>query len=792
MKLGHSNSTTRYEDIGSDPDDVPARQSHDDDDDGGGGDDRDNSDEISEDSRSESGYISSSSSSTSSISSMANSSRVTSSLRHRQNINGGDDEEEDGEGRDGMLQSVFDSARTYLRAWDLNPQPMPLPKRARSQWGGFLHLLYLPFLLGYLMWIVSPIYGPLPSCCACATTPSNANNSWIYLGMNSSCQNDNECRDTTQKFLSQICTQLLDVSLQLQPPDGIAVNYQEVVCYGDIPGEPCSDSCRSTSDRWLSAVDYTSPLNLRQAGNVCPVVEGVGQPAGVCQFMALWYNPDAQIFPQGVCRYTSVRGLLAQFGAALGLISGLFVTIRSITRAAWTQLERKREPLGRWASYAWGFSSTVVLSYLAWSYFLLAPRHVSKMSRYGSQTAMGFLLLFACSPMVVFCVYIFSEMWPAILLTALLRISAVALILTTTYSIIVCDLDRNQRQIRRSLYASAQESRLHLILLFVFGFVFSVFALIGVVVRNRTQPVPSARRAAIWRGANAGAVFLALVVLWIVLSTLNLWDVVVFDLPVSLSTTTHLSHRLNESLIQSCYSLLSYACIMIISFIVCAFFRELPKTRASEVRSPLPLGSRAQWRLSFVASVTPAFAAMGYFLAFSYFSFQVQDPQTRENCRFPWFPVISAMCCILPSLFLWLLGSSIRIRSGAFSGFGFNVVALGEAIWILSFDFCIGPSRWYLFIIIWFIQLTGSLSLIFGVFAMQAQLRLAKEYEFVQDALDSDSKGRVRARAQSILSIISGETDYRPPTALLYPSSFPTTTPTESQPLLPSETQKES
>ena len=52
------------------------------------------------------------------------------------------------------LNTFFQNTAIALRQHDLNPQSQVVPKAARSQWGGFLHLLYLPILLCYIFWQV--------------------------------------------------------------------------------------------------------------------------------------------------------------------------------------------------------------------------------------------------------------------------------------------------------------------------------------------------------------------------------------------------------------------------------------------------------------------------------------------------------------------------------------------------------------------------------------------------------------------------------------------------------------
>lgn len=673
----------------------------------------------------------------------------------------------------GHMEHLVQTMTDYLRAWDLNPQPMLVPRRPRTQWGGFLHLLYLPVLLFYLLWIVSPIYGPLPSCCVCATSIPNANNTWIWEGTSVEC--DKDCQERTNNQLMATCRSLVQSPLPTGP--GFFASYKDITCFGDIPGEPCSDNCRAISTDWLAAVNYRNELNLNEMKVRCPSITNRTEPRGVCQFMALWYNPVAHIFPQGLCRYPSVRGLLAQFGAALGLISGLFVTIRSISRSAWIQLGKKHEPLGTWSSYLWGFGFTTIFNYIAFSYYLLAPRHVTKMARYGSQTAVGFLLLFASSPLIVVFVYIFSEMWPALLLTAMVRIGAVGMILYTACLIIICDLDRNEMKVRRSLWASAREPRYLLVLLMLCGLIGSIFTIIAVVIRNRFNPVTSARRTAVWRGATAGLCLLALVILWAVITPFGWWQShLTLDLPVSLTNKSTLSNNLHQSLFQGLYSVFSSFCIVVISFAICAFFRELPvqhdigsPQHANQLSSTGDFNSLTaqepnyhprHFRLSFVIAVVPSLFSFAYFLAFSYSAFQVHDPSAPSECQFPWTQLITAVCCLIPSALLWTFGTNVSVRSGAFSGFGFNIVALGEAFWILAFDFCIGDSGGYLFIIIWFIQLFGAVSLIFGVFGLVTRQRLRRlriaiaPEEQINYAPSPDPAAR-----QSLFSFFSGDDD---------------------------------
>src|SRR3989338_7566553 len=176
-------------------------------------------------------------------------------------------------------------------------------------------------------------------CCVCATTPPSASNEWVYKGSTNECTLNQTCFTQTQDILSELCYATM---LYQEPPDGLSVHLSKIECgFGDIEGQSCSTECRALSKDWLGGIDYTFWKNEYIAENTCSLSSqyqntsgNYSHSAGLCQFQALWYNKAARIFPSGICRYPGVRGLLVQFGAALGLVSGIIVTLRSLTRTA--------------------------------------------------------------------------------------------------------------------------------------------------------------------------------------------------------------------------------------------------------------------------------------------------------------------------------------------------------------------------------------------------------------------------------------------------------------------------
>ncbi|MDP2439202.1 MAG: hypothetical protein Q8P67_25925, partial [archaeon] len=122
----------------------------------------------------------------------------------------------------------------------------------------------------------------------------------------------------------------------------------------------------------------------------------------------------------------------------------------------------------------------------------------------------------------------------------------------------------------------------------------------------------------------------------------------------------------------------------------------------------------------------------------------------------------------IPSICFLALGQNQSVRRGGFSAMGFAIIALGEAVWIMAFNFCIGAPSPIFYISIWFIQLIGGVILIFGLFVSEAHLSTLDHPSAVTSSSQFDHEGRRvrnlntegRKRVASILSIVAGRDEY--------------------------------
>jgi hypothetical protein len=627
------------------------------------------------------------------------------------------------------VTSVAVELSTSLKNFDLNPQYRVLKRRGRSQWGGLLHLLYLPLLIAYLWWSFAPIYGPLPVCCACTTdgSESSVENEWIVNGNTAACRGNVTCRAGVQARLESVCRRAQRYEDLDDNRVNFAVDLTPLTCAGAIAGTECDDDCRALSDKWLRNVDYAATGNVQWAENQCARYEN---STGVCTFMPVYYNDDSKLFPHGFCRYPTARGLLTTFGAALGLVSGLFVTVRAMMRTAVTLLHDKDEEVGSWRGLLGGFAATTALNYFGWAYFTLGAS-VTSMQRYGSQLAMGLLLLFTCSPLIVSAVYLLGELWPALLVAMLVRVIAVTMLLSACWRLILLDLDRNMLLVSLRVHARKPDSKLALFVAFAVGFVFTLLAVgVSTVASYHGMRVRRSRRAAIWKGALAGLPFWLLVVVWLLLSGENAWHDLTLDFPLDLPASMHVP--LAKSVSQGAYAVGTFVVLIWLVFWFSAFVRELParRVRLGDAKAAAAddkhatsgigprmrraIGTNAQWRAAFVLCVLPALVPVLWFFLFSYASYQQNDPATVSECQFPLGAVVASFCSLAPGLLVRIFGSTHRMRGGAISAIGVNLIVLGEQFWTIVMTFCIGTLAPYTLVLTWCVQLVGSATLVYG------------------------------------------------------------------------------
>eukprot|EP00026_Physarum_polycephalum_P002952 Phypoly_transcript_02961.p1 GENE.Phypoly_transcript_02961~~Phypoly_transcript_02961.p1 ORF type:complete len:802 (+),score=88.24 Phypoly_transcript_02961:166-2571(+) len=324
-----------------------------------------------------------------------------------------------------------------LEHLDLTPRH-PVVPGGKSIWGGILFLLYIPLLVLYLYNSLVPLYGPLPSCCACATATTPAD-SFLYLGNNATCTADPTCKGNVKEQLALNC----DAAVDYQAPllDNIRLDIALIICAGMDDGAPCSDKCLDVSRRWLGAQDYTSELNRDQALARCP------SQVGLCDFKALYESGSSSKFPMSICRYPDLTSILTRLGAGLGLVNGLLVTVRMLVRAVWIRVTEKKEDDGKPRDYAAGMIFGILFNYFSVTYCLVSSA-TSKRMRYGAQVAVGLLIVFMKTPLVVSLVYLLGQFWAPMMIYSVVSATAYIILFRTLYCILRLETrSREQRTV---------------------------------------------------------------------------------------------------------------------------------------------------------------------------------------------------------------------------------------------------------------------------------------------------------------------------------------------------------
>eukprot|EP01133_Synstelium_polycarpum_P007747 gene7747-9080_t len=264
----------------------------------------------------------------------------------------------------------------------------------------------------------------LPSCCACAS-PATLNTSWIYLANDETCSKDAACRDFVQNQLKDNC----DAALQYLPvPDtNLTINIAQIGCVGLKPGDRCTSECLSVSNRWVANLDYTYEDNRYQAKIRCQ------NQIGVCDFKAVYSVQEST--PHAVCRYPELSGILTKLGAGLGLLNGILINLRTMLRSFWNRIGTTSNASGTLKDYWVGLGIGLVFNYFGMVYLALAPG-INKRLRYGCQLAIGFLIIFFKSPLVVYLIVVFSQYWTPMTILLLLGCVGVSILIRTTYNLL--------------------------------------------------------------------------------------------------------------------------------------------------------------------------------------------------------------------------------------------------------------------------------------------------------------------------------------------------------------------
>lgn len=588
-----------------------------------------------------------------------------------------------------------------LEHLDLTPRS-PVVIGGRSIYGGILFLLYIPLLVLYLYTSIVPLYGPLPSCCAC-TSYDTPEDSFIYMGLDPNCTHNDTCRHYVKNELTANCDAAVNYSAPLM--NNIRVDIALIICAGMVSGAPCTQKCLEVSQKWLGAQDYTYDLNRYQAKERCP------SQVGICDFKAVFEAASTDKFPQSVCRYPDLTGILTRLGAGLGLVNGLLVTVRMLIRAVWIRVAEKKEDDGKIRDYTLGVIYGTLFNYFSVTFFLVSSA-TSKRMRYGAQLAVGLIFVFLKTPLVVSLVYLLGQFWAPMMVYSVASGIAYLILYRTLYCILRLETRCRERgskseefslvkDISYSPRVPAQMYPHSYWRNFFIGFLGN-FVMLVYMLRLSWQK----RNSGYFAGAMCGASLFTLGVVWTIMYALHLWKTILFDFPFPVS------YPKSTVIFQSLYFTFTTICSLIFVYYLCSFLKALPNQHDIAMT-----GTKNQYRTAFTLSSLPVVVVfVVFFFAFFMPYTTIPLPDSIQACNFPLYQVVIPFVGVIPGFVVFIFAKIARVRWGAFAACGFSFLVLSVVLNIFIFQYCLGstPHRRPFYLLVWAAETLGSFIVIYG------------------------------------------------------------------------------